>query len=68
MMSSLVAAYPWVLLVIGVLAVVLGLDRTFKRKGEESFFLRMAGIAAGALEVPEYAFVDLAVVDEGDDA
>jgi len=46
-MESLVAHYAWVVLVVGLLGVVLGGDRTIKRKEEESGLLRLLALIGG---------------------
>jgi hypothetical protein len=44
---SLVAAYPWVLVVVGLLGTTLGLDRAFKSKENESRLLMGLGLMGG---------------------
>ena len=47
MRMPLVAAYPWVLLVVGLLGTTLGVDRTFKSKEDESRLLMGLGLIGG---------------------
>ncbi|MCG6947313.1 MAG: hypothetical protein LJE93_00130 [Acidobacteria bacterium] len=47
MAASLVSGYPWVLVGVGILAVVLGINRTFNRKKKESDFLKALGLIGG---------------------
>jgi hypothetical protein len=47
MPSSLVSAYALVLLVVGALSVLLGIDRTFNRKKNESRLLRILALLGG---------------------
>ena len=47
MAASLVSGYPWVLVVVGVLAVALGINRTFNRKKKESDLLKALGLIGG---------------------
>jgi hypothetical protein len=45
----MIATYgPWLLLATGVLGVVLGVDRTLKRRAQESKLLQVASFLAGA--------------------
>lgn len=49
MAASLVSGYPWVLVVVGVLAVALGINRTFNRKKKESDLLKTLGLIGGVV-------------------
>jgi hypothetical protein len=61
-MSSLVSGYPWVLLLVGLLGLVLGFDRTFNRKRNESRLLRVLALVGGVVTLALPTFVVL----EGD--
>ncbi len=45
--ASLVAFYPWVLLLAGSLGVALGINRTFRSKSKESGLLKFLGLVGG---------------------
>ena len=47
MPSFMVSGYAWVLLLIGLLGLVLGIDRTFNRKKNESRLLRILALLGG---------------------
>jgi hypothetical protein len=47
MPSALVFDYAWVLLVVGALGVLLGIDRTLRHKKNESRLLRLLGFLGG---------------------
>ncbi len=49
MRLSLVAAYPWVLVLVGLLGTTLGVDRTFKSKTDESRLLMGLGLVGGIM-------------------
>ena len=49
MPSELVFGYAWILLVVGALGVLLGIDRTFSRKKNESRLLRLLGFLGGVV-------------------
>ena len=49
MFSTLANVYPWTLLVVGAIAVALGIDRTLNRKSEENRLLRIAALVGGFL-------------------
>ena len=49
MPSELVFGYAWILLVVGALGVLLGIDRTFSRKKNESRVLRLLGFLGGVV-------------------
>ena len=63
MPSSLVSGYPWALLIIGVLGLVLGIDRTFKRKQNESRLLRVLALLGGVVMLALPTFVVLGGAD-----
>jgi lipopolysaccharide export LptBFGC system permease protein LptF len=46
-MAQLVAHYAWVVLAIGLLGVLLGIDRTVRREQEESALLRILALFGG---------------------
>ena len=45
--ASLVAEYPWIMLVVGTLGVALGMNRTFRSKSNESGLLKFLGLIGG---------------------
>ena len=49
MPSELVFGYAWILLVVGALGVLLGIDRTFSGKKNESRLLRLLGFLGGVV-------------------
>lgn len=59
-MASLVAGYPWVSLLAGLLGLVLGIDRTFNRKKNESRLLRYLALIGGIVMLALPTFVVLA--------
>ena len=59
MMSSLVSGFPWVLLLVGLLGLVLGFDRTFHRKKNESRPLRVLALVGGVVILALPTFVVL---------
>lgn len=46
---SFVAAYPWMLIIVGLLGTTLGIDRTFESKTNESRLLIGLGLIGGIL-------------------
>lgn len=47
MMSALVSGYPWVVLLVGLVGVVMGIDRTINFKKNESAVLRILALVGG---------------------
>jgi hypothetical protein len=64
MMSSLVSGYPWALLLVGLLGLVLGFDRTFHRKKNENRLLRALALVGGVviLALPTFVVLGSATV------
>jgi hypothetical protein len=48
-MTALVSGYPWVLLLVGLIGVVMGVDRTVNAKKNESALLRILAVAGGVV-------------------
>ncbi len=59
MMKALVSGYPWVLLLVGLIGVVMGVDRTVNAKKNESALLRILALAGGVVMLALPVFVVL---------
>ena len=63
MPSSLVSGYPWLVLAVGALGLALGVDRTFKRRNNESRLLRVLALVGGMVMLALPTVVVLGAAD-----
>ena len=49
MMTTLVSGYPWVLVLVGLIGVVMGIDRTINAKKNESALLKLLALIGGVV-------------------
>ena len=61
--AALVSGYPWVLLVVGLIGLWMGIDRTFNAKKNESDLLRLLALVGGLVMLA----LPIAMVVQGSD-